>query len=511
MKQNNCAIYIRKSTEKGLEQEFNSLNNQEEACKAYILSQAFNGWEHFKTYEDGGISGGTMNRPGLQKLLKDMQKGIIQTVIVYKVDRLSRSILDFYKMMQEFEKYDSNFVSITQSFDTSNSMGKLTLNMLLSFAQFEREVSSERIRDKMRASKAKGYWVGGVYPLGYDIEDKKLIINKDEAELVKLIYEKYLKYKTLAEVAKWLNSNGYKTKKYRVRGGIDFDTDIIHKILKNVVYIGKIAHKRIGKIYDGQHEAIISKELFDEVQNELKKRFNSREERKVYTRNSYILKDNFFSSNGQQFKFSNSKNHNMRFNYYYTKGCCLPAEQIDEQITNALAFLQLSKEKIENLVSKVIYSATDDFCELEININIDDKIGKLKLPQNASLSIDKKTLILKTKFIINNKALTKLSIRRNKRVLSINEINEQLIQGISLGWFYKTRWKQGESIKDIAKSEYSGTRKVQKYMSLTMLSPRIIEDIMNYKNPNNSILTKLIEIAEGIENFQEQEKVYKLK
>lgn len=156
-----CAVYTRKSTEHGLEQEFNSLQNQEEACKAYIASQSFNGWQYCKTYSDAAISGGTMERPALKQMLDDMTHGLVNTVVVYKVDRLSRSILDFHKMMQYFNKYNANFVSITQSFDTSTSMGKLTLNMLLSFAQFEREVSSERVRDKIRASKGKGIWMGG--------------------------------------------------------------------------------------------------------------------------------------------------------------------------------------------------------------------------------------------------------------------------------------------------------------------------------------------------------------
>ena len=158
----NCAVYVRKSTEKGLELEFNSLHNQEEACRSYILSQAFNNWEYFKTYTDGGISGGTMERPALKQMLEDIRHGLIQTVVVYKVDRLSRSIMDFHNMMKEFDKYGCSFVSITQAFDTSTSMGKLTLNMLLSFAQFEREVSSERVRDKICASKAKGLWTGGI-------------------------------------------------------------------------------------------------------------------------------------------------------------------------------------------------------------------------------------------------------------------------------------------------------------------------------------------------------------
>ena len=198
----NCAIYTRKSTEHGLDMEFNSLQNQEESCKAYILSQAFNGWEHYKTYSDGGISGGTMERPGLKTLLNDIRACKIQVVVVYKVDRLSRSIIDFHKMMQEFDKYGCNFVSITQSFDTSNSMGKLTLNMLLSFAQFEREVSAERVRDKIAASKAKGLWMGGTPPLGYDIKDRHLIVNEQEAEIVRQVFQNILKCKICLE---WQN------------------------------------------------------------------------------------------------------------------------------------------------------------------------------------------------------------------------------------------------------------------------------------------------------------------
>ena len=213
----NCAIYTRKSTEHGLDMEFNSLQNQEEACKAYILSQAFNGWEYYKTFSDGGISGGTMERPGLQALLEEIRARNIQVVVVYKVDRLSRSIFDFHKMMQEFSKYDCNFVSITQSFDTSNSMGKLTLNMLLSFAQFEREVSAERVRDKIAASKAKGLWMGGTIPLGYDIEDRHLVVNEKEAEIVRQIFQKYSEIQNMQAVAEWLNGQGLHTKKWIAR------------------------------------------------------------------------------------------------------------------------------------------------------------------------------------------------------------------------------------------------------------------------------------------------------
>ena len=231
-----CAIYTRKSTEHGLELEFNSLQNQEESCKAYIASQAFNGWEYVKTYSDAAISGGTMDRPALQQMLTDMAHGLINTVVVYKVDRLSRSILDFHKMMQYFEKHNANFVSITQSFDTSNSMGKLTLNMLLSFAQFEREVSSERVRDKLYASKAKGMWIGGLPTLGYNLEDKKLVINPTEAETVKHLFEKYLELESVVELAQYARKNGIKNKYWITQngtphGGGELYPSILHRIL----------------------------------------------------------------------------------------------------------------------------------------------------------------------------------------------------------------------------------------------------------------------------------------
>ena len=252
MQKVNCAIYVRKSTEKGLEQDFNSLHNQEEACRSYILSQTYNGWEYYQTYEDGGISGGTMKRPGLKKMLTDMKKGLIQVVVVYKVDRLSRSIVDFHNMMKEFEKHNCSFVSITQAFDTSTSMGKLILNMLLSFAQFEREVSSERIRDKIAASKKKGMWIGGCPMLGYDIKDKELIPNEKEAHQVKLIFEKYLELKSIKKLRLFLRNNSIRNKKWKckngsVKGGSEFSTSTLSRLLNSKIYIGKIDFKKTGR------------------------------------------------------------------------------------------------------------------------------------------------------------------------------------------------------------------------------------------------------------------------
>ena len=261
--------------------EFNSLQNQEESCKVYILSQAFNGWEYYKTYSDGGISGGTMERPALQALMTDIRARKIQVVVVYKVDRLSRSIIDFHKMMQEFEKYSCNFVSITQSFDTSNSMGKLTLNMLLSFAQFEREVSAERVRDKIAASKAKGLWMGGTPPLGYDIKDRQLVPSEQEKTLVNLIFIKYLELGNMFTTAHWLNEHGYHSKAWvpscgRPRAGRPFQKSGIQRISTNPVYIGKVAHHAKNKIYQGKHEAIVPKEIWGQAQEFIRRRIKDK-------------------------------------------------------------------------------------------------------------------------------------------------------------------------------------------------------------------------------------------
>ena len=336
----NCAIYVRKSTEKGLELEFNSLHNQEDACRSYIMSQAFNNWEYFKTYTDGGISGGTMERPALKQMLEDIRRGLVQTVVVYKVDRLSRSIMDFHNMMKEFDKYGCSFVSITQAFDTSTSMGKLTLNMLLSFAQFEREVSSERVRDKIRASKAKGLWTGGVPKLGYDIKDKKLVINPVEAEQVHSIFEGYLQCGSLTELEKFAEIKGFKhkswiTNKGEQRGGKPFKISALHRLLHEKLYLGMIENKRTGQAFKGQHEAIISKELWEKVQAMLKENDNCANHTR--SRNNNLLTGKLFDANGTIFtNQANSKKKATKRHYYSIKGLFLPTEQIDKLAKDAI-------------------------------------------------------------------------------------------------------------------------------------------------------------------------------
>jgi site-specific DNA recombinase len=267
-----CAIYTRKSTEEGLEQEFNSLDAQREAAHAYVASQKANGWLALpERYDDGGFTGGNMERPALKRLLRDITAGQVDCVVVYKVDRLSRSLLDFAKMMETFEKHRVAFVSVTQQFSTATSMGRLVLNVLLSFAQFEREIISERTRDKIAATRRKGKWAGGHPLLGYDVDPQrfKLIVNPQEAVRVRAIFGLYLKLHGLTSVAEELNRRGWLTKtwitrKGRQRGGQPFTKTNLHKLLTNVVYLGRLRYKQ--ELHDGEHEGIVDEALWQQVQ-----------------------------------------------------------------------------------------------------------------------------------------------------------------------------------------------------------------------------------------------------
>ena len=268
-----CAIYTRKSTEEGLEQAFNSLDAQREACAAYILSQAHEGWELVNEhYDDGGWSGGNMARPALQQLLTDVAAGKVDVIVVYKVDRLTRSLADFARIVEALDKAGASFVSVTQAFNTTTSMGRLTLNVLLSFAQFEREVTSERIRDKVAASKRKGMWMGGPVPLGYRLDNRKLLIDEHDAETVRLIFRRYLELRSVGALADELAATGIQTKlrhyaNGRSVGGVCFSRGPLALLLQNPIFIGKVQHR--GDLFDGEHEAIIELDVWEQVQQSL--------------------------------------------------------------------------------------------------------------------------------------------------------------------------------------------------------------------------------------------------
>jgi site-specific DNA recombinase len=271
-----CAIYTRKSSDEGLEQAFNSLDAQREAAEAYVRSQTSEGWKVIDTrYDDGGFSGGTMERPGLQPLLRDIGHGMIDIVVVYKIDRLTRSLLDFSRIVETFEKAGTSFVSVTQSFNTTNSMGRLMLNVLLSFAQFEREVTGERIRDKIAQSKAKGMWMGGALPLGYDLPlpgSRTLNVNAEEAIQVRHIFRRYLDLGSVHELQRELAAEGYRSKARvtasgKSMGGAPFSRGALFHLLRNPLYRGRIVHK--DRVHPGEHEPIVDEALFAEVQERL--------------------------------------------------------------------------------------------------------------------------------------------------------------------------------------------------------------------------------------------------
>jgi site-specific DNA recombinase len=260
-----CAIYTRKSSEEGLEQDFNSLQAQREACEAFVRSQHGEGWRLVKTaYDDGGFSGGTMERPALRQLLADIAEKRIDIVVVYKVDRLTRSLADFAKMVEVFDAHGVSFVAVTQQFNTTTSMGRLTLNVLLSFAQFEREVTGERIRDKIAASKRKGMWMGGLVPLGYDVRERRLLVNSDEAQIIREIFRQYEETGCVRLLKEKMDRRGIRSKPRTMKdgtrsGGRPLSRGALYKILSNPIYLGQIRHE--GVCHAGLHEPIIDREL----------------------------------------------------------------------------------------------------------------------------------------------------------------------------------------------------------------------------------------------------------
>ena len=349
-----CAIYTRKSSEEGLDQDFNSLHAQREACEAYIASQKHEGWHIVKThYDDGGFSGGNIERPALKQLLEDIDAGKVNAVVVYKVDRLTRSLTDFAKIIERFDKHTVSFVSITQQFNTTSSMGRLTLNVLLSFAQFEREVTSERIRDKIAASKKKGMWMGGFVPLGYDLKDRKLLINTSEAKNVQYIYRRYLERGCVRLLKEDLDKNGIYSKVRGEKGGCSFARGMLYKMLSNPIYIGQIRHK--GTCHSGQHKAIIDQELWEQVQQHMASKSI---EHKTYHMVSFPLSNKLFDISGERLISVYANKKGRRYRYYISQGLSadpkdssssgwrLPGQEIEQVIAHAASEILLDDNAI---------------------------------------------------------------------------------------------------------------------------------------------------------------------
>jgi DNA invertase Pin-like site-specific DNA recombinase len=360
-----CAIYTRKSSEEGLEQSFNSLHAQREACESYILSRRHEGWQLIPTeYDDGGFSGGTMERPALKKLMADIAAKRIDTVVVYKVDRLTRSLMDFARIVEQFDKQGISFVSVTQQFNTTTSMGRLTLNVLLSFAQFEREVTGERIRDKIAASKKKGMWMGGVVPIGYDLQDRHLLLHPEDAEQVRNISRLYIEAGSVSKLRELLDQKGIRSKKRvsrtgRASGGLPISRGALYELLQNRIYLGEITHK--GVSYPGKQPAIIDRELWDRVQDQLKANLQAPMRRPRATEQS-LLVGLLYDDKGNRFTPSHTNKRGQRYRYYVSQAIIknpgngtadparLPAQEIENLVVSELASLLQSPQKLLDLL-----------------------------------------------------------------------------------------------------------------------------------------------------------------
>ena len=420
----NCAIYCRKSTDEGLDMDFNTLDAQREACEAYITSQRAEGWKVIKTkYQDGGYSGGNMERPALQQLLADIKDGKVDIVVVYKIDRLTRSLMDFAKLVEIFDEHEVTFVSVTQSFNTTTSMGRLTLNVLLSFAQFEREVSAERIRDKFAASKKKGMWMGGNPPIGYEVKDRKLFINKEGAKMARHLFDRYLALGCVAKLKQELDAKGIvsavriSTRGNKL-GGKPYSRGALYSILKNPIYIGKIRHKE--KLYDGQHESIIDQETWEKVQQLLSDGNNLAQGHKKMPQTN-LLKGLLFDIDGTPYSpVAAKKNETKSYRYYvsqnllqyrdHPKGIMarLPAHEIEQTVSNVLKneiiqILKLDMIKDERLIRYIadncpsadhlVHESVTKVVVDKGDLNIDICVTKLRkfLEKQLSLAIPVKS------------------------------------------------------------------------------------------------------------------------
>ena len=516
MRRIRCAIYTRKSSEEGLEQDFNSLDAQREACEAYIASQKHEGWEVLRDhYNDGGISGGHLDRPALQRLMQAVDEKRVDQIVVYKIDRLTRSLTGFAKLVDRLDAAEASFVSVTQSFNTATSMGRLTLNMLLSFAQFEREVTSERIRDKIAASKRKGMWMGGHVPLGYCADGRTLKINEAEGPTIRTLYDLYRKLGSVREVKDRAEALGFRSRRRarscgRVSGGIPFDRGHLHHILSNPVYAGRIRHK--GQVYDGQHPAIIDPKTWDKVQELLQSGAAiSRGTRKKAITSP--LAGKLFDETGDRLTPSHSRKNGKRLRYYVSRrviagGCKkhpdawrLPAEQVErvltEMIRRHLERPDAAASVIQGLPAAEIKTTAERLAACISSTDCLNLIKKVNLRPGA-IRVQLDTPVL-AKWLdclpghINASELTietPFQMRRRGVELKLHlgdpppEIDETLVQNIVKGRRWLAMVIDGKSFSEIAQVENVSTRRVQDIANLALIAPDILDAITLGEKPD---------------------------
>ena len=468
MKRVRCAIYTRKSSDEGLDQSFNSLDAQREACEAYIKSQKHEGWKVLATrYDDGGASGGNMDRDALQRLLTEIDNGRVDMVVVYKIDRLTRSLADFAKLVDRLDTAGASFVSVTQQFNTSTSMGRLTLNVLLSFAQFEREVTAERIRDKIAASKKKGLWMGGLVPLGYDKRDEGLVINQAEAETVKSLFEAYVRLGNVRQLKKHADDVGYRTKTRtltsgRVVEGKPFTRGRLYHLLSNPIYRGKIRHKT--ELYDGVHETIIGEALWSDVQTRLSQNRAARKTR-CNVRNPSPLAGRVFDETGQPLTPSHSNKNGQLYRYYVSRDrkIRLPAVELENAVANALAI--------------------DRDLTLHLKQTGQAETDRTELVQRVTVQSDTLDIVVsagRTLMTITSGFTTKKRGVENKLVLNTETArtpDATLIKRILRAMSWLDQIKLGKSVSEIADADEVTTEYIIHNLDLSYLSPRILKAI----------------------------------
>ncbi len=514
-----CATYTRKSSEEGLEQDFNSLDAQREACEAYIQSQAGEGWKLVRThYDDGGYSGGTLDRPGLARLLEDIDAGKIDTVVVYKVDRLTRSLGDFAKIVEIFDAHEASFVSVTQQFNTTTSMGRLTLNMLLSFAQFEREVTGERIRDKIAASKRKGLWMGGNVPLGFEPDGRTLVIVEPEAKTVRTLFRLYLELGTVRQVKDEADRIGLTTKvrtgvDQRMLGGRPFSRGHIYALLSNPLYIGRIAHK--GESYEGQQAAIIDPETWDAVQKQLATQAPARASRTGSVRSS-PLRGKLFDESGAVLTPSHTVKSGRRYRYYISRSSSsisapanaaharsprwrLPAREIERLIGDAVLALFANRAELARVAreSQIHETQVSELLErveswkgkpLDIVKRVDLGTEEMGLHVDLSRFLGAEGIVVRYVIptcIRRRGVEMRLILESGERGASDTRVDPALVKSIvrARQWFEQVASGQAQSFAEIARAEGIGRRYVANLIPLAFLAPDIVASILSGTQP----------------------------
>jgi site-specific DNA recombinase len=533
-----CAIYTRKSSEEGLEQEFNSLEAQRGACEAYIKSQAHEGWRAIpERFDDGGHSGGTLERPALQQLLAAVRERRVDVIVIYKIDRLTRSLMDFAKLAELFEKEGISFVSVTQQFNTTTSMGRLMLNVLLSFAQFEREITGERIRDKIAASKKKGMWMGGTPPIGYRVENRTLVVEPEDAETVRAIFRLYLETRNVRALADTLNERGIRTKgrvhpNGTATGGQRFQRGHLYGLLSNPLYIGRIGHK--GQSYPGTHPPIIDQKTWDAVQSQLA--HNTQGPRKRAWASAAApsrLAGRLYADNGNRFTSSHANKAGRRYRYYVEqlpgdssntkrRPWRIPAQEIEGAVKNVInGFLNSKQRLLEALdplsaaeaqqvlhairqrhvaVAKNSATSRDETIDSMINKVVLSRdhvrvwLDRSKLSEALGLKVEDGRREPSEQMALELTVPIRIKTRgtQTKFTIGTAPVNPNqdlaLIKALARAYDWLSRLKSGEadSIDAIARSERLTGSYVTRLLRLAFLAPDLVERILNGAQPSEA-------------------------